>query len=200
MFSALRLGMILFLFAHVFSFLLDLFSVTRRSDRHKDLEILLLRQQLLIVHRKHPQPPPVSRWEKLVLAVLAAKLNSTSRTARDRLSQVSLLFKPDTLLKWHRELVRRKWTFIRRRPRGRPPTTPELRVLMLRLAKENPSWGYSKIHGELLKLGHDIGRSTVRDIIKRQQVPPAPERGMVAVGVPFSAITGSRCLPATTLR
>ncbi|MBF6614575.1 MAG: hypothetical protein IVW55_15795 [Chloroflexi bacterium] len=78
--------MILFLLAHLFSFLLDLFSITRHSDRHKDLEILLLRQMersaiLSILQRKHPQPPRVSRLEKLVLAVLAAKLNSTAARA-----------------------------------------------------------------------------------------------------------------------
>ncbi len=71
MFSALRLDMILFLLAHLFSFLLDLFSITRRSDHHKDLEILLLRQQLSILQRKHPKPPPISRWEKLILAAFS---------------------------------------------------------------------------------------------------------------------------------
>lgn len=168
--------MIYLLLAHLFSFLLDLFSITCRSDRHKDLEIVLLRHQLRILQRQHPQPPRVSRLEKLVLAVLAAKLSNTSRGVRDRLSQVSLLFKPDTLLKWHRELVRRKWTYKHRRKGGRRPTTTELQLLIKRLAEENPSWGYSKIHGELLKLGYSIGRSTVRDILNRQRVPPAPER------------------------
>ncbi|MBF6614574.1 MAG: transposase [Chloroflexi bacterium] len=79
-------------------------------------------------------------------------------------------------MKWHRDLVRRKWTYKQRRKKGRPPTTPELRVLIKRLAEENPNWGYSKIHGELLKLDYHIGRSTVRDILKRQRVPPAPGR------------------------
>jgi putative transposase len=73
-------------------------------------------------------------------------------------------------------LVRRKWTFRHQRASGRPATDPELQALLLRLAAENPTWGYSKLHGELLKLGYKIGRSTVRDMLKRQQVPPAPER------------------------
>ncbi len=86
------------------------------------------------------------------------------------------LFKPDTVLRWHRDVVRRTWTFKRRRASGRPVTASELQALLLRLAAENPRWGYSKLHGELLKLGYAIGRSTVRDILKRQHVLPAPER------------------------
>jgi transposase InsO family protein len=86
------------------------------------------------------------------------------------------LFKPDTVLKWHRDLVRRKWTFAKKAPLGRPPISPELEALILRLAKENPSWGYGKIEGELGKLGYDVGRSTIRDVLKRKHVPPAPER------------------------
>ncbi len=87
-----------------------------------------------------------------------------------------LLFKPATLLKWHRELVRRKWTCTQRRSAGRPAITPELEALILRLAKENPTWGYGKLEGELAKLGYDVGRSTVRDVLKRKRVPPAPKR------------------------
>ena len=144
------------------------------SGRHdKDIEILLLRQQLRILQRKHPQPPRISRWEKLTLVVLAGKL--TNR-ARARLGQVVLLFKPDTVLKWRRDLVRRKWTFKRQVARGRPAISTELEALILRLAKENPAWGYGKLEGELSKLGYDIGRSTIRDVLKRNHVPPAPER------------------------
>ena len=74
-------------------------------------------------------------------------------SARARLAQVVFLFKPDTLLKWHRELVRRKWTFKRKVPLGRPPIPPDVEALLLRLAHENPTWGYGKLEGELLKLG-----------------------------------------------
>src|SRR5687768_1782730 len=87
------------------------------------------------------------------------------------------LFKPDTLLKWHRELVRRKWTLKKKARLGRPATSLELETLLLRLAKENPAWGYGKLEGELGKLGCDIGRSTIRDVLKRKHIPPAPERG-----------------------
>jgi putative transposase len=80
-------------------------------------------------------------------------------------------------LKWHRELVRRKWTFKQQAPLGRPPTSPDVEALIVRLAKENPGWGYGKLEGELGKLGYAIGRSTIRDVLKRRQMPPAPERG-----------------------
>ena len=86
------------------------------------------------------------------------------------------MFKPDTILGWQRELVRRKWTFSKQQADGRPATNPEVLALLLRLAKENPTWGYGKLQGELLKLGHMLGRSTIKDILKRQQVSPAPER------------------------
>ncbi len=168
--------MIFILLAYVFSLLLDLIWLGRQTDHGKDIEILLLRQQLRILQRKQPHPPRISRLEKLMLVVLASKLTGMTNSARVRLSQVILLFKPDTLLKWHRALVRRKWTFKQQAPRGRPATSPKLEALILRLAQENPTWGYGKLEGELGKLRYAIGRSTIRDVLKRQQVPPAPQR------------------------
>lgn len=168
--------MIYLLIAQLLSLLLDLCATSRRSERHKDIQILLLRQQLRILQRQLRQKPNVSRLEKLTMAVLASKLSRPGCGMKAKLREVLLLFKPDTVLKWHRDLVRRKWTFTRRRTGGRPTTDPELQALLLRLARENPSRGYSKIQGELLKLGYRIGRSTVRDLLKRQHVPPAPER------------------------
>ncbi len=79
------------------------------------------------------------RWEKLTLVVLASKLTAMTTSTRARLGQVVLLFKPETVLKWHRELVRCKWTFKQRAPRGRPPTSRDFEALIVRLAKENPS-------------------------------------------------------------
>ncbi|HSH82272.1 MAG TPA: integrase core domain-containing protein [Herpetosiphonaceae bacterium] len=165
-----------FILARIFAFLLDLIAIARRSEHERDLEILLPRQQLRILQRKHPHPPRLSRWEKLGLAVLTARLSAVNSDARTRLSQIVLLFKPETVLKWHRELVRRKWTFAQQQAGGRPPIAADLEALIIRLAKENPGWGYSKLHGELLKLGYDIGRSTIRDVLKRKRVPPAPKR------------------------
>jgi len=169
--------MIFLLLAQAWSLLLDLMWLGRRAEQDKDLEILLLRQQLRILQRNVPRAPHISRWDKLTLVVLAGKLTTWTNGARARLGQVVLLFKPETLLKWHRELVRRKWTFRKRAPRGRPTISPELEALILRLAKENPTWGYGKLEGELGKLGYDIGRSTIRQVFKRKHIPPAPERG-----------------------
>jgi putative transposase len=168
--------MIYQLIAQLVSLLLDLFTTKLRSEQQKDLEILLLRQQLRILQRRNPKTPQLSRWEKLGLAVLASKFTGFGRGAKTKLNEVLLLFKPDTVLKWHRDLVRRKWTFNNKPTIGRPVTNLELQELLLRLARENPGWGYSKLHGELLKLGYTIGRSTVRDILKRQHIAPAPER------------------------
>jgi hypothetical protein len=89
------------------------------------------------------------------------------KLSRTRLSHSLLLFTPETVLRWHRGLVRHKWTFPPRPAAGRPRTPADLEALILRLAKENPRWGYSKIEGELLKLGYMLGRSTIRDILKR---------------------------------
>jgi len=111
-----------------------------------------------------------------MFVILARKLTGVTNSRRARLTQVVLLFKPDTLLKWHRELVRRTWTFKQQASLGRPPISPELEAWLLRLANENPTWGYGKLEGELGKLGYDIGRSTIRDVLKRTRVPPAPER------------------------
>jgi putative transposase len=165
------------LLAQVVLLLFDLFAIARRSQRDQDLEILLLRQQLRILQRHHPQTPRVSRWEKFALAVLAGKLVGLGRNTKTKLDEVLFLFKPDTVLRWRRDLVRRKWTFTQRRAVGRLETDPQVKELLRRLAPENPSWGYGKLQGELLKLGHDLARSTIRDILKRHQVPPAPERG-----------------------
>ena len=103
--------MLFFLLAQAFSLLLDLIWLGRRAEQDKDVEILLLRQQLRMLQRKHPHAPRISRWDKLTVVVLAGKLTGLTTSARSRLSQAVLLFKPDTLLKWHRDLVRRKWTF-----------------------------------------------------------------------------------------
>ncbi len=133
--------MIVFVLGRIFSLVLDVIAVARRSDHQKDLEILLLRHQLRILQRQQPRPPRLCLWDKLGLTVLAAKLVARSSSRRDQLSRAVLLFKPDTLLKWHRELVRWKWTFTNRRTGGRPPITAELQALIVRLAKENPRWG-----------------------------------------------------------
>jgi hypothetical protein len=80
-----------------------------------------------------------------------------------------------TLLRWHRRLVARRWTYPRRRP-GRPPTDPAIVALVLRLARENSSWGYERIRGELKNLGYRVSGATIRRILKRPGLGPAPRR------------------------
>ena len=84
---------------------------------------------------------------------------------------------PATLLRWHRDLVRRRWIYSHQC--GRPPVSAELRALVLRLARENPSWGYRRVHGELCRLGYKIGASTVWAILQRAGVDPAPKRSAI---------------------
>ena len=163
--------------AHVVSFVVDLLVAARpRTDRDKDVEILLLRHQVRLLQRRQARAPRLSRWEKLALAVLTAKAARLVNGPGRRLGEFVLLVRPETVLRWHRELVRRKRTFARRRPGGRPPIPAEHEALIVRLAGENPAWGYRRIHGELTKLGCTGGRSTVRDALKRRRVPPAPRR------------------------
>ncbi|HEY7418226.1 MAG TPA: integrase core domain-containing protein [Ktedonobacteraceae bacterium] len=162
--------------ANLFSVLLDFLRLFGRSDQEKDLEILLLRQQVRILQRNRSRPPRLALWEKVPLAMLAGKLVQRAPHSRARLSQSLLLFTPETVLRWHRELVRRKWTFRHQPTAGRPRIAVELEALIVRLARENPRWGYGKIEGELRKLGYRVGRSTVRNVLKRQHLPPAEVR------------------------
>src|SRR5512143_959102 len=135
---------------------LDILSVLRQSEREQAIEVLLLRQQLRILERKQQRPPRISRWEKLTLAVLAARLKG-----RGRLNEGMLLFKPETVLKWHRELVRRQWTFRHTKQHaGHAALDAELEALIVQVALDNPRLGYKKLVGELRKLGYRVGRST----------------------------------------
>ena len=147
------------------------------GDREKDIEIMLRRQQLRIVERRQPRGPRLERWEKLPLVALTARLRAETTQWRERLSLTMLLFKPDTVLKWHRQLVRRKWTFGQPSKGGRPRIEPEIESWIVRLVKENPRWGSERIHGELVKLGFVLDPKTVRNVMKRHHLPPSPKRG-----------------------
>ena len=162
--------------AHLMALLLDLFTAGRQPEDAKDLEIAMLRHQLRVLARRQPRPH-LARWERLILALLVTKLRRLMAMPPSRWSQSLVLVTPETVLRWHRELVRRKWTFRGRRRAGRRPTDAALAALIARFARENPRWGYARIHGELAKLGHTIGRSTIRAILQRLGVPPAPQRG-----------------------
>ena len=128
--------------------LLELVVLRRRSEREKEIEILLLRHQLRVLERQVARPQ-LTRADRALLAAFSRVL---PRRAWGR----SAIVTPATLLRWHRELVARRWTYPRRR-RGRPPTPSEVRELVVRLARENPGWGYRRIQGALSNLGHAMG-------------------------------------------
>jgi putative transposase len=161
--------------AQLVALLLDLLTARRQPACAKDLEIAVLRHQLRVLLRRQPAPR-LSRWEQLMLALLVTKLRHLPAVARQHWARSVVLVTPETVLRWHRDLVRRKWTFRQRRRAGRRPTDAALAALIVRLATENPRWGYARIHGELGKLGHPVGRSTIRAILRRRGVPPAPQR------------------------
>jgi len=98
----------------ILTFFLDIFTILGVTNRDKDLEIIVLRQQVRILQRKLKSPPVISDPERIILAILTDKLNQSTRDVRRRLDQVMMVFKPDTVLGWHRELVRLKWTFKRK--------------------------------------------------------------------------------------
>jgi putative transposase len=113
---------------------------------------------------------------KLTLAVLAARLRAVTGRPIQQFDRVIRLFQPETVFKWHRELVRRKWTYSSKSRGGRPQTKPEIERLVVRSARENSDWANGKIEGELLKLGYSIDEQTVAHILKRQGIPTAPQR------------------------
>ena len=165
-----------FILSQAFSFLLSVVRIIRLPDQEKIIEILILRQQLDILLRQQDKPIRANRAQKMMLAVLAAKLKDVTNKPANQLNSIMRLFKPETVLGWHRALVRRKWTFAPQNRGGRPHTNRTLEGLILRLAKENPRWGYGKIEGELCKLGFDASQTTIRDILKRHNIQPAPVR------------------------
>ena len=156
-----------FILQHIFSTLLAIVNVRRLSDQEKDLEILMLRQQLSILQRKFNHPIKPSKIEKLTLAVFTTRFKQTTRQTANQLRDVIRIIEPETVLRWHRELVRRKWTYPNKNKGGRPSISKETESLILRLARENSRLGYGKIVGELLKLGFQVSLTTVRNVLDR---------------------------------
>src|SRR5258706_15551527 len=143
------------------------------SDRAKDLETLALRIITALERQLHGQGHRV-RFAPTDRAFLAALLH---RLPRQVLHRVRLLVHPDTVLRWHRDLIAAHHARISRPKRvGRPRTVRSVRLLVLRLARENSSWGYRRIHGELLVLGIRVAASTVWAILKEAGIDPAPQR------------------------
>jgi putative transposase len=140
-------------------------ALLARSSAAKDVELLMLRHEVAVLGRQVTRP----RLDWADRAVLAGLPRLLPRPSWNR-----LFVQPETLLGWHRDLVRRRWSYPHRR--GRPAVSAELRALVVRLARENPTWGYRRIHGELCRLGYRIGASTVWSILQRAGVEPAPKR------------------------
>jgi len=139
----------------------------RGGTSSKDLEILVLRHQLRVLRRKTGPP----KFTPLDRAVLAAASRSLQRSA-----WASFMVSPSTVLRWRRELVRRKWTYGRSTRMGRPPIDDKVQGLILRMARENPRWGCVRIQGELRKLGIRVGATTIRTLLRRRGLGPAPRR------------------------
>jgi putative transposase len=149
----------------IFCQLLGWLELLARRSATKDAELLVLRHEVTVLRRQVTR----ARLDWADRAVLAGLARLLPRPSWNR-----VFVRPETLLRWHQDLVRRRWSYPHRR--GRPGVALELRDLVLRLARENPTWGYRRIHGELGRLGYKIGASTVWAILHRAGVEPAPKR------------------------
>jgi hypothetical protein len=151
--------------------LLDIIATSHASDVELRAEVLALRRQVQVLERQVKRV----RWEpgdRLILAALRERLPGSA--------WAGLLVRPETVLGWHRELVRRRWAAYTRRPRiGRPPLVKEVRELIVQMARDNPRWGYFRIRGELMKCGYTVSAMAIRSVLRRSHVPPAGRRSQL---------------------
>ena len=173
MISAVSLRLLYLIFQQI----LGLVMLIGRTSSTKDIELLVLRHEVAVLRRSNPRPR-LGWADRAVFAALVRRLPRALRRHH--------LITPDTILRWHRRLVRRRWTYPNRP--GRPPIDDGLAALVVRMATDNPNWGYQRIQGELLKLGHRVGASTIRRILKRHRIPSASSRAPIPSG-------GSSCAP-----
>ena len=145
--------------------------LSRREEAWQTAEILLLRHQLAVLQRRQPRRPKLDWADRALLATLLGVIPKARRQG------LRLLVTPDTILRWHRDIVRRRWAARSIRGKtGRPATRRTIRALILQLARENESWGYRRIHGELAGIGITVAPSTVWQILKNAGIDPAPRR------------------------
>src|SRR5664279_3871881 len=155
------------LFSLLYFLVRRLLGAGGRLQDEKDIELLVLRHQVKVLQRQVKRP----RLNRLDRVLFAAASRAMTRS-----SWSSFVVRPETLLRWHRELVRKKWTYRRMGQPSRPPIEPAVRALVVRLGRENPRWGYQRIRGNLLKLGIRVSATTVRTILLRSGLNPAPRR------------------------
>jgi transposase len=132
-----------------------------------EVEVVVLRHQLMVLKRRVGRPR-LRRRDRLFMAALS--------TALPRARWSAFVVSPQTILRWHRELVRRRWTFRRASGGGWPPISEEVRELILRMGRENPRWGCIRIRGELAKLGIKVSATKIRSLLRRNGLGPAPRR------------------------
>jgi putative transposase len=146
--------------------LIALLALLARGDAAKDLEILVLRHQLAVLRRQLPRPR-LQPADRVLLAAISRALPRTRWSC--------FMVTPDTLVRWHRRLLAGAWTYPHRRP-GRPPVDEQVQQLIVRLARENPRWGYQRIKGELLRLDVRVSATAIRTVLRRHGLDPAPRR------------------------